>query len=77
MHEHPRDTAQKLLQAVGTLHQAGSDSVSRANANKWLETFEREEIAWQVKADTHFHDTLLFHLDELPLDSCHHHLCSS
>lgn len=47
MHASSADAAQRLLQAVETLHQPGGDTSNIAGANAWLEAFEREDLAWK------------------------------
>lgn len=48
--QQPEVSAQKLLQAISTLHQQGTPSTELAAANAWLEKFEQSTVAWQVSA---------------------------
>ncbi len=46
--QHSEVAAQRLVQAISTLHQQATSSTERAAANAWLESFEQNAVAWQV-----------------------------
>lgn len=46
--QHSDVAAQRLLQAISTLHQQATSSSELAAANAWLESFEQNPVAWQV-----------------------------
>ena len=46
--QQPEVAAQRLLQAISTLHRQGTPSTELAAANTWLEKFEQSTVAWQV-----------------------------
>ena len=65
--QQPEVATQRLLQAVGTLHQAEVSPSELAGANEWLEKFEQTAVAWRV-----------FNLNPSPLLlSCNHFCCCS
>ncbi|KAL0040657.1 hypothetical protein WJX79_000805 [Trebouxia sp. C0005] len=49
--QHSEVAAQRLVQAISTLHQQATKSTERAAANAWLESFEQNAVAWQVCLD--------------------------
>jgi len=48
--QHSEVAAQRLVQAILTLHQQATSSIERAAANAWLESFEQNAVAWQVSS---------------------------
>ena len=56
--QHSEVAAQRLVQAISTLHQQATSSTERAAANAWLESFEQNAVAWQVNSPSALHAVL-------------------